>query len=849
MRFITSALLLLLSAYSAIAQGAWVTKNDFAGSARSRAVSFSIGNYAYVGTGYDGNQQLQDFRRYDPAADTWTQIADFPGGSRENAVAFSIGGKGYVGTGSSGPYNATVYHRDFWRYDPATDTWIQVADFGGVARTSAVVFVIDSKAYVGIGTNGNYQKDLWEYDPTADTWTKKADFAGESRTGGVAFAINNTGYVGAGLYYNNGSPHITNDLFAYDPTTNAWSEKIFGHLYLSRQHGQSFVLDGKAYLATGGGSDKFVSYDPQSNTLSFEDAANTIQSSNRTSAIAFTVNGQAYLGTGYHYEVFAGGNFKKDLWTYQPPNLPAAPTNLTATLLDERTVQLEWTDNSNGETHFVLEWSLTGEEETFGQERSIPSNKTTAVEYDLEENQSYYYRVKTVNSLGSSSFSNIISTHAPVRQPSGFIAYPLSSHQIKLEWSNVSSVAKKVVVERSEDRHLFSPIDTLRYGSREYTDKTVNANELYSYRLKVIAADEQYTHSFVVSATVDKELGAWKIKSEVPSSVRGAGFSVGNKGYVGFNNFTANLPLRQAFWEYDGVTDTWKRLNDIPFTETVRVGSFVVGNSIFVGGGSSLQQVNTKEWWMYSPNSDQWSRIADAPVSGPEVSFSVGEEGYFIKSGILYCYNIANNEWTSKPIQNGETFLHAFTVGDQAYLGTQSGEFWNYNPRSATWAEVAKFPGYVHRKNIIFSSDKYGYIVAGANNEVSYRTSSGIRGFSYRLRVLWKYDPAEDKWQTKYPLSEPLQISTGDSGFTLDQNLFLIGTYGAYRFDPNVLNGPNEFKINYDEVTPYLTWRDDSDSESSYTVERAGLRTENFETVATLAADTEMYVDHNTTEG
>ena len=66
---------------------------------------------------------------------------------RLDAVGFSIGSKGYIGTGL--PISGFV--KDFWEYDPATNTWTQKADFGGTARHSAVGFSIGSKGYIGTG--------------------------------------------------------------------------------------------------------------------------------------------------------------------------------------------------------------------------------------------------------------------------------------------------------------------------------------------------------------------------------------------------------------------------------------------------------------------------------------------------------------------------------------------------------------------------------------------------------------------------------------------------------------------------------------------------------------------------
>ena len=42
-------------------------------------------------------------------------------------------------------------YKDFWEYDPATNTWTQKADFGGTTRSVAVGFSIGSKGYIGTG--------------------------------------------------------------------------------------------------------------------------------------------------------------------------------------------------------------------------------------------------------------------------------------------------------------------------------------------------------------------------------------------------------------------------------------------------------------------------------------------------------------------------------------------------------------------------------------------------------------------------------------------------------------------------------------------------------------------------
>jgi len=139
---------------------------DFPAQGRFGAVAFVIDTVAYAGLGEVGSEQYpKEFYKYETSTDTWTEIAQFPGSGREHAVAFTLDGLGYVGLGFSFAGVDFTYHQDFYRYDPLTDTWAPVSDFGGEGRVKAVAFVVDSIAYAGTGSNsGVMLNDFWKYD-------------------------------------------------------------------------------------------------------------------------------------------------------------------------------------------------------------------------------------------------------------------------------------------------------------------------------------------------------------------------------------------------------------------------------------------------------------------------------------------------------------------------------------------------------------------------------------------------------------------------------------------------------------------------------------------------------------
>ena len=129
------------------------------------------------------------------------------GSKRRDAVAFVIDGKGYVCTGiSNGEYQDDIY-----MYDPSEGKWTQKRDIAdnnddenydddyNIVRSNAVAFVIDNRAYVGMGVTSSLRNDFWEYDPVADLWEEKTAYEGVARTDAVAFSIEGTrGFVTTG---------------------------------------------------------------------------------------------------------------------------------------------------------------------------------------------------------------------------------------------------------------------------------------------------------------------------------------------------------------------------------------------------------------------------------------------------------------------------------------------------------------------------------------------------------------------------------------------------------------------------------------------------------------------------
>lgn len=303
--------------------GNWVRRADYQGDARKEAVSFVIGDTAYVGTGtsgVNGTTWLSSFYKYDPVKDNWTMVASMADKNdplrdlaRTGATAFAVAGKGYVTTGSDADQHAL---KDTWAYDPATNSWESRAEFPGAGRWYAVGFAVKNAGYVGTGYDGgNHMSDFYKYDPVSNTWSP-ANSLKDKRKQAVAFVINDTAYVVTG----SGAGSSPNRMYAYDADHDLWNEKAkienvtdesFDDDYSSivRNGAVGFVINNKGYIATGNSSSTWE-YDPINDRWTEKTA---FDGASRSGAVGFTVKGRGFISTG-----MSGSTYLDDLFEFLP---------------------------------------------------------------------------------------------------------------------------------------------------------------------------------------------------------------------------------------------------------------------------------------------------------------------------------------------------------------------------------------------------------------------------------------------------------------------------------------------------------------------------------------------------
>lgn len=259
---------------------------------RHRAIGGSVNNRGYIGLGHVNGTGVdisyKDWWEYDPSSDSWTQRADFPL-PNHGALSFSAVECIYVGGGSA-------LNGEFYKYNPITNTWTPTA-YCPLSPGDVQAFSVNDKGYVMSGVS------LAEYNPLSNSWQLKANVPVNVNAWSAVFSIGSSGFVKTGVNF-----------LEYKPEQDTWiSRAAFPGISAGGSFG--FAVEGEGYITCGYYSglsnvtDEVWKFNPALNQwLQVEDFPGT----NRRFPVAFSINGKGYFGTG------TNGINMNDFWQYDP---------------------------------------------------------------------------------------------------------------------------------------------------------------------------------------------------------------------------------------------------------------------------------------------------------------------------------------------------------------------------------------------------------------------------------------------------------------------------------------------------------------------------------------------------
>ncbi|UCB46600.1 MAG: fibronectin type III domain-containing protein [Spirochaetota bacterium] len=156
----------------------------------------------------------------------------------------------------------------------------------------------------------------------------------------------------------------------------------------------------------------------------------------------------------------------------EPTGAPAAPINLVASAKSDTVIYITWTDMSDNEEGFIIEWGPDGSR--WYSLDKVPTDTSDYTVEGLKPESTYYFRMFAFNGQGESDYSNTDSattlpepTGAPA-DPDGLIATAKSDSVIVLQWNDNSGNEEVFFIEWGPDGERWEILDKVPADSTGY---------------------------------------------------------------------------------------------------------------------------------------------------------------------------------------------------------------------------------------------------------------------------------------------------------------------------------------------------------------------------------------------
>ena len=189
-------------------------------------------------------------------------------------------------------------------------------------------------------------------------------------------------------------------------------------------------------------------------------------------------------GTQYYYRVEATGPSvnsasSPSAMVSTTPVAPNAPTNLSASTVDNPTVTLTWSADPRAAGYNIyrsdnggMNWNSVGS--TSGNS-AVTFNDSSTV-----EQASYEYAVTGVNAGGESAQSQSVTVTTFLAAPTGLSA-AASTNQVALSWTNHSNIATGYEVQRGANGQWTTIYSSSDPTTTSFTDSNLSDDTSYSY--------------------------------------------------------------------------------------------------------------------------------------------------------------------------------------------------------------------------------------------------------------------------------------------------------------------------------------------------------------------------------
>jgi hypothetical protein len=251
------------------------------------------------------------------------------------------------------------------------------------------------------------------------------------------------------------------------------------------------------------------------------------------------------------------------------------------------------------------------------------------------------------------------------------------------------------------------------------------------------------------------------------------------------------LPIKENFHE-DSSKEYWKTLEPMP-TQRQEISAAVIGEDIYVIGGSDITTSALDIVEVYNTKTDTWRTISPMPAKLHHMASSSYQGKIFVIGGLdndwipvnsLYIYDPQKDVWTKgadMPTARG-ALTSQFIDGKMYVVGGGRGMPNNenevYDPITDSWEKKSPMP------------TAREHLVSGVADGKLYVIGGRIMDYTHNLPSNEVYDPITDTWSILEDLPTPRGAVAGGSW---NNTIFVLGgeTQGKV-FEENEQYVPNQ---------------------------------------------------------
>ena len=442
---------------------------------------------------------------------TWTQITTAPGGTTVLSVgglkamtSYSFRARGLNGIGYSAYSNtATV----------TTTNTVPTIDYSSGFAAAGTALKLNGSTKINGGvltlTDGNISETASAFSTSPVDVTKfSTSFqfqltSGATTGDGFTFTLQGNGPTALGA--NGGSlgyaPSITKSVaIKFDLYSNSGEGADSTGIYVNGAWPAGGAVDMTSSgvdLHSGDVFQATLSYDGTKLTETLTDTA-----TGKVFSTSYAINIASYTGSTAYVGFTAGTGANAatqniQSWTFSPNAAiaPNAPSALGAAVASASSVTLNWTNNASNQTGFVLDRATDAgfTQNLISQTLPAIPNSYTDTYTGLASGGTYYYRIRAINTAGSSANSNVAQVSIPFSpaKPTNFAVDDVTTTSISMSWTdNAGTSATGYNVLRAVNHGAFElyqvlpGLNTATPTEYDFIDAGLTPGTFYDYHVQ-----------------------------------------------------------------------------------------------------------------------------------------------------------------------------------------------------------------------------------------------------------------------------------------------------------------------------------------------------------------------------